>query len=163
LQNIIYNIRDGDVYCPANLPMTQGEKVTSKKKGLANRQYGRPIHWRKDFQRQYLLCPAGHPKFLEQKVCNVLFRLTTSIRSQIPYGTDRFAEVFRQRTAIERTYSRLLTITMQHPTVRGLQANKNYYTVTHIAILLVAATAAKMGELDKVRWIRSFVPNFLKT
>jgi hypothetical protein len=162
-QNIAYSIRDGEVYCPANLPMAHRGKVTSKKKGLAYRQYGCPIHWRKEFQRQYLLCPAGHPKFLEQKGCNVLFRLTTSIRSQIPYGTDRFAEVFRKRTAIERTYSRLLIITMQHPTVRGLQANKNHCTVAHIATLLVAVTAAKMGELDKVRWIKSFLPNFLKT
>lgn len=162
-QNTAYTIRGGEVYCAANLPMAHRGKVTSKPRGLAYRQYGCPIHWRKDFGRRYLLCPAGHPKFLEQKGCNVLFRLTGSIRDQIPYGTDRFEELYRKRTAIERTYSRLLTITMQHPTVRGLQANRNHCTVAHIATLLIAVTAMKMGARDKIRWIKSFVPNFLKT
>jgi len=162
-QNTAYSIRGGEVYCSANLPMAHRGKVTSKRKGLAYRQYGCPIHWLKEFRRQFLLCPAGHPKFLEQKGCNVLFRLTPSVRSQIPYGTDRFERAYRKRTAIERIYSRLLTITMQHPTVRGLRANKNHCTIAHIATLLVAVAAERMGQRDKVRWIKSFVPNFLKT
>jgi len=47
--------------------------------------------------------------------------------------------------------------------VRGLQANKNHCTIAHIATLLIALTAAKLGERNKIRWIKSFVPNFLKT
>ncbi len=161
-QPVSYHLRGGEVYCAADLPMAHRGKVTNKPKGLEYRQYGCPIHWRKTYGRQYLLCPIAHPKFLEQKGCNVLFRLTPSIRSQIPYGTDLFEQVYNHRTAIERTYSRLLAISMQHPTVRGLQANRNRCTIAHIATLLVAVTAAKLGEPDKIRWIKSFVPNFLK-
>ena len=117
----------------------------------------------KKFQRKYLLCPIGHPKHLEQKGCNVLIRLTPSIRTQIPYGSNLFKDIYRKRTAIERSYSRLLAITMQHPTVRGLAANRNHCTIAHIATLLVALTAAWMGERDKIRWVKSFVPNILKT
>jgi len=158
-----YKIQGSNVYCAANLPMAHRGKVTNKAKGFAYRQYGCPLHWRKKFQRQYLLCPAGHPKFLKQRGCNVLIRLAPSIRTQIHYGTELFNQVYRKRTAIERTYSRLLTITMQHPTVRGLQANRNHCTIAHIATLLIALTAAKLGERNKIRWIKSFVPNFLKT
>jgi hypothetical protein len=159
--SVNHRIEGGKVYCAANLPMAHRGKVTSG--GREYRQYGCPIHWLKTYQRQYLLCPIGHPKFLEQKGCNVLIRLTPNIRTQIPYGTDLFKQVYNKRTAIERSYSRLLTINMQHPTVRGLRANSNHCTIAHIATLLVALTAAKMGEKDKIRWIKSFVPNFLKT
>ncbi len=157
-----YTIRSGKVYCAADLPMAHRGKFTPKVSGVTYREYSCALHWRKRFQRQYLLCPVGHPKFLEQKGCNVLIRLSPTVRTQIPYGTQDFKSVYSTRTAIERTYSRLLAITMQNPTVRGLRANRNHCTIAHIATLLVAVTAARMGEKDKVRWIKSFVPRFLK-
>jgi len=162
-RNTTYRIEGDQVYCAADLPMAHRGTCTSKANGRSYRQYGCALHWLKTFQRQYLLCPIGHPKHLERKGCNVLIRLTPSIRTQIPYGSNLFSEVFDKRTAIERSYSRLLTLTMQHPTVRGLEANQNHCTIAHIATLLVALTAARMGQKDKVRWIKSFVPNFLKT
>jgi hypothetical protein len=157
-----YTIRSGKVYCAADLPMAHRGKFTPKASGFTYRQYSCPIHYRKSFQRKYLLCPAGHPKFLQQKGCNALIRLTPSIRTLIPYGTEEFKNLYSKRTAIERTYSRLLAITMQNPTVRGLRANQNHCTIAHITTLLVALTAARMGEKDKIRWIKSFLPKFLK-
>jgi hypothetical protein len=160
--NTVFTVKGSEVYCAANLPMAHRGKVTNERKGLEYRQYGCPLHWRKKLQKQYLLYPVGHPKFLEQKGCNALIRLTPSVRSQILYGTDLFNQIYRKRTAIERSYSRLLAISMQHPTVRGLQANSNHCTIAHIDTLLIAITAAKQGERDKIRWIKSFVPNLLK-
>jgi hypothetical protein len=160
-RNTKYRIEGDKIYCAANLPMAHRGTCTSG--GRSYRQYGCALHWLKKFQRQYLLCPIGHPKHLERKGCNVLIRLTPSLRTQIPYGSNLFSEVYRKRTAIERSYSRLLAITMQHPTVRGLNATSNHCTIAHIATLLVALTAARMGEKDKIRWIKSFLPNFLKT
>jgi hypothetical protein len=160
-RNTSYRIEGDRVYCAANLPMAHRGTCTSS--GRSYRQYGCALHWLKKFQRQYLLCPIGHPKHLERKGCNVLIRLTPSLRTQIPYGSSLFSDIYNKRTAIERSYSRLLSITMQHPTVRGLTANKNHCTIAHIATLLIALTAARMGEKDKIRWIKSFAPNILKT
>ena len=42
----------------------------------------------------------------------------------------------------------------------GLKAISNYVTIAHITVLLVALTAAKNGMKDKVRFIKSFLPNF---
>ena len=85
-----YRLDGTEVYCAANPPMARRGKVMNKPQGLEYRQFGCPIHWRKTYRRQYLLCPIGHPKFLDQKGCNVLFRLTPTCRSQIPYGTEVF-------------------------------------------------------------------------
>lgn len=157
-----YSIRKGQIFCAADLPMASRGTVTPKQTAITYRQYGCPIHWLKSYQRKYLCCPLGHPKFVEQKGCNVLIRTTPSIRSQIPYGTQLFSQLYQQRTAAERSYSRLLTITMQDPTVRGWSAIRNHCTIAHIATLLVARTASSMGENDKVRWVKSFVPASLK-
>lgn len=100
-----YTIRSGKVYCAAGLPMAHKGKFTSKVSTY--RQYSCPLHWRKRFQRQYLLCPAGHPKFLEQKGCNVLIRLTPTVRTQIPYGTEQFKSVYSKMLAAARNWSTL--------------------------------------------------------
>jgi hypothetical protein len=49
---------------------------------------------------------------------------------------------------------------MQDPPVVGLKATANYVTIAHITVLLVAVTAAKNNLTDKVRFIKSFLPNF---
>lgn len=157
-----YSIRKGQIICAAGLPMASRGTVTPKQTGITYRQYSCPIYWLKEFQRQYLCCPVGHPKFVEQKGCNVLIRTSASVRAQIPYGTPHFQNLYHQRTAAERSYSRLLSITMQHPTVRGLTAIRNHCTIAHIATLLVALKAANIGEHEKIRCIKSFVPRFLK-
>ncbi len=49
---------------------------------------------------------------------------------------------------------------MQNPPVVGFKATTNYVTIAHITVLLVAITAAKNNVLDKVRFIKSFLPYF---
>ncbi|MBW2615504.1 MAG: transposase [Deltaproteobacteria bacterium] len=159
-QNTPYTVKKEKVYCQADLPMYRKGKMTNNK-GVTYCKYSCPLHWSKEFRGSYLLCPAGHPKFLTQKGCNVLIRLTPSVREKINYGTKRFKDVYNQRTSVERVFSRLLSISMQKPTVKGLRAVRNHCTIAHITVLLVALTAHRMGCEDKIRFVKSFVPNFL--
>jgi hypothetical protein len=43
----------------------------------------------------------------------------------------------------------------------GTNAIRNYCTIAHITVLLVALAAKRSGHPDKIRYVRSFVPNFL--
>jgi hypothetical protein len=158
-QNNPYTVKKDKIYCQAELPMYRKGKMS--KKGVTYCQYSCPLHWSKEFRGKYLLCPAGHPKFLNQKGCNVLIRLTPSVREKINYGTQRFKKIYNKRTSVERVFSRLLAISMQKPTVKGLRAVRNHCTIAHITVLLVALTAHRMGYKDKVRFVKSFVPNLL--
>ena len=158
-QNTPYTVKRDKIYCQADLPMHRKGKMTTK--GITYCQYSCPLHWSKKIRQDYLLCPAGHPKFLTQKGCNVLIRLPPSVRDKINYGTRRFKQVYNQRTSVERVFSRLLSIAMQKPTVKGLRAIRNHCTIAHITVLLVALTAHRMGYEDKIRFVKSFVPNFL--
>jgi len=158
-QNTPYTVKKDKIYCQAELPMYRKGRMTTK--GITYFQYSCPLHWSKEFRGTYLLCPAGHPKFLKQKGCNVLIRLTPSVRGKISYGTQRFKDVYNQRTSVERVFSRLLSISMQKPTVKGLRAVRNHCTIAHITVLLVALTAHRIGCEDKIRFVKSFVPNFL--
>ena len=60
---------------------------------------------------------------------------------------------------MERIFSRLLAISMQRPTVIGLAATKNHCTIAHMTVLLVALTAHRLGYEDKIRYVKSFLPN----
>lgn len=132
-------------------------------KGITYLQYRCSIHWSKKIHQRYLLCPAVHPKFIEQKGCNYLLCLTPSIREEIDYETEDFKSIYNRRTSIERVFSRLLSIAMQNPTVIGLNATQNHCTIAHITVLLVALTAQRTGQKEKIRFTKSFVPNFLGT
>ena len=160
-QTTEHTLRGQAVYCAANLPMSHRGKMTDRKTGIAYRIYSCPLHWRSKIRQTYLLCPVNHPKFLSQKGCNVLIRLTPSIRTQIAYGSADFAKIYNQRTNVERVFSRLLAVTCQEPTVRGLNATRNHVTIAHIAVLLVATAAHRDGYPNKARFVRSYVPNFM--
>jgi hypothetical protein len=156
-----FRVQGPVVLCPANLEMFRRGKMTPRRTGITYQQYSCPIRYGRVKPQQLLTCPAAHPKFLKQKGCNYLLRVTASIRSQIPYGSDHFRELYRERTAVERVFSRLLTVAMQDMPTRGLIAAKNLCTIAHITVLLVALTAHRQGHSDQLTFVRTFVPRFL--
>ena len=157
-QNEEFKVKKDMVLCPANLEMNRKGKMKSR--SITYLQYNCPLHWGKKYRGKYLLCPAGHPKYISQKGCNYLIRLTPSVREKIDYGSRRFKKKYNQRTSAERVFSRLLAITMQKPTVIGLQTIQNHCTIAHITVLLVALTAHRLGYIDKIRYVKSFLPRF---
>jgi len=156
-----HQIKDGKVICDANLVMYRKGKMRPKKTGILYCQYTCPIIYDKQIRYQHITCPILHPKFFKGKGCNVLVRMEPSIRSEIGYNTKEFKELYNKRTSVERIFSRLFAIAMQNPTVRGYNANRNHATIVHISVLLVALTAYLTGQRDKIRFVKSFVPNFL--
>lgn len=152
-----YTVKGKNVYCQADLLMYRKGKTTHSRTGITYIAYCCPIHYGKERQH-YLLCPAAHPKFITQKGCYVTIRLTPSIREQIDYGTEAFKELHNKRTAVERIFSRLLSIAMQNPPVIGKLAIQNYCTIAHITVLLVALAAKRSGHEDKIRFVKSFIP-----
>jgi hypothetical protein len=150
--------KDQQVICPANLPMCRHGRMTVK--AITYLQYRCPF-FDGPKPENLLFCPVAHPKFTRQKGCNYLWRITDNIRDQIPYGTDQFKQHYNRRTAIERVFSRLLPITIQEPSIRGLSSIRNHCTISHIAVLLVALAAYKLSQPDKIRFVRTFVPYLL--
>jgi len=153
-----FTVKKDTVLCPAHLEMNRKGKMKSK--GITYMQYNCPLHWGRKYSGQYLFCPAHNPKYTNQKGCNFLIRLNPSVRENIGYGTQKFKALYNQRTSAERVYSRLLAITMQNPTVIGLQATENHCTIAHVTVLLVALAAHQLGYKDKIRYVKSFLPKF---
>jgi len=156
-----YTIGGTDIICRAGLPMYRKGKMRPKRTGILYCQYTCPIVYDKNIRHLYISCPVFHPKFFTGKGCNALIRIEPTIRSQIEYGTKEFKKLYRSRSSIERIFSRLLSLAMQDPTVKGLRAIKNHATLAHITVLLVALTAHKTGQKDKIRFVKSFVPNIM--
>ncbi len=156
-----FEVKGPVVICPAKLEMFRRGKMTPRRTGITYQQYSCPIHYDRTMQQRFLVCPVAHPKFFRQKGCNYLLRQSPSVRSQIPYGSDGFRPMYRERTAVERVFSRLLAIAMQDLPTRGLSSVRNLCTVAHITVLLVAWTAHRSGHSDHLTFVHSFVPSFL--
>lgn len=119
-----------------------------------------PIIHSKKFRKEHPFCPWMHPQFVKGTGCFAYTQvLSEDIRKQIAYGTPKFKKVYNLRSGCERIFSRLLDLCMQNPSVRGLRAISNHCTIAHITVLLVALTAAKTGNKDKIRFVKSFLPN----
>ena len=102
-------------------------------------------------------CIPSLPKV--QVVLLTLKVFSEDIRKQIGYGSPEFKKVYNLRNGCERIFSRLLDLCMQNPSVRGLRAVSNHCTIAHITVLLIALTAAETGNKDKIRFVKSFLPN----
>jgi len=77
------------------------------------------------------------------------------------YGLEKFKKLYQSRSSIEQIFSRLLSFAMQDPTVKGIRAIRNHATIAHITVLLVALTAPRTGQKDKIRFVKPFVPNIM--
>jgi len=48
---------------------------------------------------------------------------------------------------------------MQKPSAYGLDPVSNHCTIAHITVLSIALTAARVGQTEKVRFVKKFPPN----
>jgi hypothetical protein len=130
-----------------------------KDRGKIRRKFVCPITHSKKFAQQVPTCPWNHPAFQKGKGCTAYLRGDKDIREEIDYGSQIFKEHYNKRTSSERVFSRLLTLCMQRPSVYGLNAVANQCTIARITVLSIALTAAKLGNSDKVRFVKKFLPN----
>lgn len=147
----------GGLICIAGFDMLYWGKF--KDRGKIRLKFVCPITYSKKFAKQYPLCPWNHPKFVNGKGCFAYLRGDSNIRTSIDYGSESFKKSYNLRTGSERTFSRLLTLCMQNPSVIGLNATANHCTIAHITVLLVALTAVKTDHRDKIRFVKKFLPN----
>ncbi|MEW6096607.1 MAG: hypothetical protein AB1567_08790 [bacterium] len=109
----------------------------------------------------YRLYNFHNPLFGNGNGCIIYLRvdIDESIRRTIDYGSQESKKIYNLRTEVERIFSCLLAISMQEPSVKGLNATVNICTIAHITLLSVALTAVRSGQLDKIRFVKSLIPN----
>jgi len=146
----------GGLICIAGFNMIYWGKF--KDRGKIRLKFVCPVTHSKKFAKSHPVCPWLHPKFLKGKGCIAYLRGDSNVRTSINYGSESFKKSYNRRTSSERVFSRVLTLSMQNPSVIGLQATANHCTIAHITVLLIALTAVKTGHKDKIRFIKKFLP-----
>lgn len=149
--------KNGGLICLAGFEMIYWGKF--KDRGKTRLKFVCPITHSKKFAQEIPWCPWNHPKFINGKGCIAYLRGDRNIRDSIDYSSQSFKRIHKLRTGLERIFSRLLTLCMQNPSVKGLNATANHCTIAHITVLLVALTAVKSGNQDKIRFVKKFLPN----
>ena len=149
--------------CVAGFEMVSKGKFYDKEQNRMRHKFVCPIKAGKKFTRKLgWFCPWNHPKFFSNRygcTTNLRIDVDTSIRQNIDYGSQTFKKLYNLRGSTERIFSRLLSILMQRPSVIGLNATRNLCTIAHITVLVIALAAVKTGHKDKVRFVKSFIPN----
>jgi len=148
--------------CLAGFEMASRGKFYDKKQNRWRHKFICPIRASKKFAKKQPCCPWFHPKFTEGTGCYRYIRIDVddTIRYRIDYGSEEFKRIYNLRTSSERLFSRLLSVLMQEPSVKGLTSTANSCTLAHITVLAVAYFAKAMKEQDKIRFVKSFLQNF---
>lgn len=147
--------------CIAGFEMVSRGIYWDRKQNRKRHKFVCPIRGSKKFAQEHPYCPWFHPQFVKGSGCykNLRVDVDETIRQQIDYGSESFKKDYSRRTSTERIFSRLLSVSMQEPTVKGLKATGNLCTIAHITVLAVAYFASFVKEQSKVRFVKSFLPN----
>jgi hypothetical protein len=147
----------GGRICIAGFEMIYWGKFKDREK--IRKKFVCPITHSKTFAQKTPTCPWNHPAFQKGTGCVAYLRGDKNPRKHIDYGSQMFKEHYNKRTSSERVFSRLLTLCMQKPSVYGLNAVSNHCSIAHITVLLIALTATKTGQNNKIRFVKKFLPN----
>ena len=148
--------------CIAGFEMLSRGIFWDRKQNRKRHKFVCPIKGSKKFAKDHPYCPWFHPRFVNGTGCYRYLRVDVdeTIRAEIDYGSEAFKRDFSKRSSSERVFSRLLSILMQKPSVIGLTATANLCTISHITVLAVAYFSSFVKEPDKIRLVKSFLPNF---
>ena len=151
----------GAPICLAGFQMVSRGIFWDKQEKRKRHKFYCPIRASKRFAAEHSYCPWFHPQFVKGSGCykNIRVDVDETIRKQIDYGSESFKKDYNKRTSSERIFSRLLSLSMQEPTVKGITATANCCTIAHITVLAVALFASFVKEPKRIRFVKSFLPN----
>lgn len=149
--------KKGTPICIAGLEMIYWGRFYDR--GRVRLKYVCPITHSKRYREKYYFCPWNHPKFTKGKGCYVYIRGDDTVRNSIDYGSAEFKRLYKFRTASERIISRLSSLGIQSPSVRGFTAVSNWCSTVHISLLLIALTTYRTNNKEQIRFVKNFLPN----
>lgn len=144
--------------CDANFEMKSNGICKEEKRERI--KFRCPLKKNKKFALKYPKgCPIKHYRFFNGKQygCTKYIDITNDARAKVPRDSILFKQTFRLRTEVERYFSRLGNRDIEQTTHYKSKAIKNQITIAHLALSLVAYTAAiLMKNPDKIRCFRTF-------
>ncbi len=144
---------NGNLFCEANLEMTNGGRWFDKKKGYHRQKFTCPLVNQKT-KHKCGNCPIKHPTF-QKNGCYRYINLDDQeqLRFKIHRDSKEYKTTFKQRTCVEQAFSFIKEqYDIEVPKVRNLNSVKNIYTIAailnNVQILKKATsqTTQKPGE-----------------
>ena len=151
------------VYCDAGLVMKYDGIV--KEKSRKRLKFRCPIITANKQQAKTLppSCPINHPKFCSGKKygCIKYFNPDSVVRNFVHSNLkDLYNSLYNSRKSVERLFSRIHHLNIEHPTMFHLDSIRNYVTIALIAqnlITLVAGVILK--DITAIRRYKHFAKN----
>ena len=142
---------DGLPLCEAGLPMPLTGTFTNRTSLVQHQRgrYGCPLLYP---QPNGATCPIAHAKWPDGG-CKVVMPTAEGvrIRYQLDRDSERFKQVYNQRTAVERIFSQAKALGIERPKLRNRQAIANSNTLTYLLINLRAMLRISQASGDAAR------------
>ncbi len=150
---------NGNPLCEANLEMKFAG--TCKEKHRIRKKFWCPIKYASRKEKNIVpeQCPCNNPKFNTGKCygCTAYIDITDDARSQVPRQSKFYENTYKNRTEVERYFSRMGDREAEQTTHFCYRSIRNQMTIAHISLSLVAyASAIILKQPDKIRCFKSF-------
>lgn len=144
--------------CDGNLEMkfagTCSEPSRTRKKFVCPIAHGS----QKEKKRLPRKCPVNHELFCSGKCygCTKYIDVTNDARSQVPRESYAYKHAFKQRTEVERYFSRMGDREAEQTSHFNYLSIRNQMSIAHLTLSLTALAAVILKRSDKIRCFRSF-------
>jgi hypothetical protein len=104
-------------------------------------------------------CPIEHKHFCQGKRygCTAYIDITDDYRKQVPHESKRYKDRYKERTGVERYFSRLGPREVEEVSQYKYRSIRNQMTLAHLTLSLTAVAAALVLERpDKIRCYKTF-------
>lgn len=128
---------DGHPLCDAEYPMSLKFTYNDRKTAIIpyrRQKYVCPLLYPTQTGET---CPIDHKKWPKGGCTTTLAEsIGSRLRHQLDRDSERYKEIYAQRTAVERVFSRAKALGMERPKLRNQQAIANLNTLTYLVVNL---------------------------
>ena len=104
-------------------------------------------------------CPIEHERFSQDKCygCTAYIDITDDHRKQVPRESKRYKDSYKERTEVERYFSRLGPTEVEEVSQYKYRSIRNQMTLAHLTLSLTAVAATLvLKRPDKIRCYKTF-------
>jgi len=158
-KNEIKFSKNGHRICKAGLEMYPNGKVVEEKRVRLKERC--PIKMSKKIAEKYNnKCPCDHEKFTSGKQygCTAYIDIAGDLRASVERDTKKFEGLYSKRFTIEQYFSYIQMLDVEDTPYYSPRSIKNYITIAHLSLSLIALTAVRLGRKEDMHRYRRFVP-----
>lgn len=145
---------DGVPLCDAGLEMYYDGIFSESKPSRTRLKFRCPLIMSKKIAKDFPDgCPIKHKRFISDKHygCTKYIDITDDARARVPRSSQSFLNTYPKRIVVEEYFSRFGDPVTDKTTHFSFNSVRNQASIKHLSMALIALTAVKLDQKEKLR------------